>query len=188
MKQLGVASGITEEEQKHKHVHAIQHKLEHLVAVHRQLHRRFATSDLNAKEPKRRVAVREERIKKLEASNRNITESLRNQVEKHVEELIHRRDPISNFRRAKSAPFECHGNIESTSFKTLRGGGAEAPLYHMDRPIHIPPIHEGSLSSSSSSTSEGSISEIGQQRDDPTRASESFFSRLYRSSMVFWRV
>ncbi|CCI11700.1 unnamed protein product [Albugo candida] len=182
--QIGVTSGLTEKEG--KHMQAIQQKLEHLVAVHRQLLRNFATSQMNAKEMKRKVAVRDDRIKKLQASNRQITESLRKQAEKHVEELICLRDQISDFRDAQRTHFECHGNTEGMLIKTLRGGGAAGPLYSFDHPRQcddpVRPIRGGSQRSSASSTSKESIAEVEEklQTQEPFQSSESFFYRLFR--------
>ncbi|KAL0583560.1 hypothetical protein ABG067_006478, partial [Albugo candida] len=102
------------------HMHAIHQKLVHLVGVHRQLLQKFATSEMNAGEWKRRVAVRDDRIKKLEPSNRQIIVSLRKQAEKHVEQLIRLRDQISEIRGAQEAHLQSHGHTEASIIKPFR--------------------------------------------------------------------
>ncbi|KAL0584031.1 hypothetical protein ABG067_006128 [Albugo candida] len=145
------------------HMHAIHQKLVHLVGVHRQLLRKFATSKMNAEEGKRRVAVRDDRIKKLKASNRQITVSLRKQAEKHVEELIRLRDQISELRGAQEANLQSHGYTEGSIIKPFRGRAA-GQLYAIVHPGQwddaVRPIRGESQCSSASSTSEESLTEV----------------------------
>ena len=169
------------------HMHAIHQKLVHLVGVHRQLLRKFATSKMNAEEGKRRVAVRDDRIKKLEASNRQITVSLRKQAEKHVEELIRLRDQISELRGAQEANLQSHGYTEGSIIKPFRGRAA-GQLYAIVHPGQwddaVRPIRGESQCSSASSTSEESLTEVEfeQKTEEFVQWSDSFPYRSLRFS------
>ena len=157
--------------------------------IHRQLLRKFATSEESAKEMKRKVAVRDDHIKKLEACNRHITESA-----EAVREAFGgtHSSTGSDFRlswRTKSS-FESHGNTEGTLIKTLRGGGAAGPLYSFDHPRQcddpVRPIRGGSQYSSASSTSKESIAEVEEKlrTEESFQSSKSFFTGSFGSKMV----
>ncbi|TMW65051.1 hypothetical protein Poli38472_009218 [Pythium oligandrum] len=116
------ASGMSARER--QHMRSIQQKLEQLVAVHRQLLRKYASLELELAEAKKKIALRDERIKQVEANNRIMAGNMRAQAEKHVEELTHLRDQIADFRGAQRSHFEAqmNPNNESNVIKTLRGG------------------------------------------------------------------
>ncbi|KAF4136112.1 Kinesin motor domain [Phytophthora infestans] len=126
------SSGMSARER--QHMRSIQQKLEQLVAVHRQLLRKYASLELELSEAKKKLALRDERIKQVEANNRIMAGNMRAQAEKHVEELTHLRDQIADFRGAQRSHFEAQLNhtnaalvaaMSSTDtgvIKTLRGG------------------------------------------------------------------
>lgn len=118
----GGSSGMSARER--QHMRSIQQKLEQLVAVHRQLLRKYASLELELSEAKKKLVLRDERIKQVEGSNRIMAANMRAQAEKHVEELTHLRDQIADFRGAQRSHFEAqmsHNNADSV-IKTLRGG------------------------------------------------------------------
>jgi kinesin family member 5 len=125
-------SGMSARER--QHMRSIQQKLEQLVAVHRQLLRKYASLELELAEAKKKIALRDERIKQVEANNRIMAGNMRLQAEKHVEELTHLRDQIADFRGAQrshfeqfaqssaATPVESLASSSSSMIKTLRGG------------------------------------------------------------------
>ncbi|DAZ97813.1 TPA: hypothetical protein N0F65_002483 [Lagenidium giganteum] len=115
-------SGMSARER--QHMRSIQQKLEQLVAVHRQLLRKYASLELELSEAKKKLILRDERIKQVEANNRIMAGNMRAQAEKHVEELTHLRDQIADFRGAQRSHFEAQMNItnDTNVIKTLRGG------------------------------------------------------------------
>ncbi|ETP32801.1 hypothetical protein F442_18568 [Phytophthora nicotianae P10297] len=126
------SSGMSARER--QHMRSIQQKLEQLVAVHRQLLRKYASLELELSEAKKKLALRDERIKQVEANNRIMAGNMRAQAEKHVEELTHLRDQIADFRGAQRSHFEAQlnhtnaalvaamGSADTGVIKTLRGG------------------------------------------------------------------
>lgn len=116
------SSGMSARER--QHMRSIQQKLEQLVAVHRQLLRKYASLELELSEAKKKLVLRDERIKQVEANNRIMAGNMRAQAEKHVEELTHLRDQIADFRGAQRSHFEAQMNKSSDAavIKTLRGG------------------------------------------------------------------
>lgn len=115
-------SGMSARER--QHMRSIQQKLEQLVAVHRQLLRKYASLELELSEAKKKLVLRDERIKQVEANNRIMAGNMRAQAEKHVEELTHLRDQIADFRGAQRSHFEAqmNKNADANVIKTLRGG------------------------------------------------------------------
>uniref|UniRef100_M4C178 Kinesin-like protein n=1 Tax=Hyaloperonospora arabidopsidis (strain Emoy2) TaxID=559515 RepID=M4C178_HYAAE len=117
-----------------QHMRSIQQKLEQLVAVHRQLLRKYASLELELSEAKRKLALRDDRIRQVEVNNRIMAGNMRAQAEKHVEELTHLRDQIADFRGAQRSHFEAQlnhtnaalmaamGSADTGVIKTLRGG------------------------------------------------------------------
>uniref|UniRef100_K3WTP4 Kinesin-like protein n=1 Tax=Globisporangium ultimum (strain ATCC 200006 / CBS 805.95 / DAOM BR144) TaxID=431595 RepID=K3WTP4_GLOUD len=118
----GGGSGMSARER--QHMRSIQQKLEQLVAVHRQLLRKYASLELELSEAKKKLVLRDERIKQVEANNRIMAGNMRAQAEKHVEELTHLRDQIADFRGAQRSHFEAQMNKSNDAnvIKTLRGG------------------------------------------------------------------
>uniref|UniRef100_A0AAV1UG35 Kinesin-like protein n=1 Tax=Peronospora matthiolae TaxID=2874970 RepID=A0AAV1UG35_9STRA len=128
------ASSSVTSARERQHMRSIQQKLEQLVAVHRQLLRKYASLELELSEAKKKLALRDERIKQVEVNNRIMAGNMRAQAEKHVEELTHFRDQIADFRGAQRSHFEAQlnhtnaalvatmGNTDTGVIKTLRGG------------------------------------------------------------------
>ncbi len=66
---------------------SLQQRLEQLVAVHRQLLRRYASLELENKEFRKKLAIRDDRIRSLENSNKQIMISTRSQTESYLQDL-----------------------------------------------------------------------------------------------------
>lgn len=169
-KKIDVTSGVTE--QSSENLYAIQRELRHLLAVQRQLLKKVAASEMNAKEAKKRGAVCNGKIKEFKASNRQSTERLRKEAEEHVEELIRLRVPSLH--------------TEETVIKMLGGGGVAGQVVVHPRQWNddARPIRRESRYSSTSSTSDESLAEaedeVGQQTEDSVQLSNSLFDRLFR--------
>ena len=73
---------------------SLQQRLEQLVAVHRQLLRKFAMLELENGEFRKKIQLRDERIRQLENNSRSLTGNMRSQAEKHVAELTNLREQI----------------------------------------------------------------------------------------------
>ena len=73
---------------------SLQQRLEQLVAVHRQLLRKFATLELENVEYKKKIQLRDDRIKSLESGSKLATGNMRQQAERHVAELTSLREQI----------------------------------------------------------------------------------------------
>jgi predicted nucleic acid-binding Zn-ribbon protein len=76
------------------HLRSLQQRLEQLVAVHRQLLRKFASLELETVELKKKTQLKDDRIKQLEGSSRGLISNIRQQAERHVAELTHLREQI----------------------------------------------------------------------------------------------
>lgn len=74
---------------------SLQQRLEQLVAVHRQLLRKFASLELETAELKKKTQLRDERIRQLEGSSRGLISNIRQQAERHVAELTHLREQMT---------------------------------------------------------------------------------------------
>jgi predicted nucleic acid-binding Zn-ribbon protein len=77
------------------HMRSLQQRLEQLVAVHRQLLRKFASLELETVELKKKTQLRDERIRQLEGSSRGLISNIRQQAERHVAELTHLREQMT---------------------------------------------------------------------------------------------
>ena len=71
-----------------------QQRLEQLVAVHRQLLRKFASLELENGELRKKLVLRDDRIKLLEVNAKGLTSSMRQQAERHIAELTELREQI----------------------------------------------------------------------------------------------
>ena len=81
-------------ERERAHMKSLQQRLEQLVAVHRQLLRKFASLELENGELRKKISLRDERIRQLEQNSRSLTANMRLQAERHVSELTNLRDQI----------------------------------------------------------------------------------------------
>jgi kinesin family protein 5 len=66
---------------------SLQQRLEQLVAVHRQLLRKFASLELENAELKKKSQLKDERIKQLENSARSLIGNVRQQTERYMSDL-----------------------------------------------------------------------------------------------------
>ncbi|POM81261.1 Kinesin-like protein [Phytophthora palmivora] len=180
------SSGMSARER--QHMRSIQQKLEQLVAVHRQLLRKYASLELELSEAKKKLALRDERIKQVEANNRIMAGNMRAQAEKHVEELTHLRDQIADFRGAQRSHFEAQlnhtnaalvaamGSTDTGVIKTLRGGS----IYSGDgviRPIRGGGRRKTQLGEAAMGTT--SISGVSAASADAGVPSSGFLTRLF---------
>ena len=117
------------------HNKSLQQRLEQLVAVHRQLLRKFASQDLDASELRKLMTLRDERIYQLECNAKNSTNNLRAQGERHVAELTNLREQIRLMKEEHVQRSDQHymdlqllvgRDNSSGSRRTVRGGHANA--------------------------------------------------------------
>ena len=87
-----MSDSISERDQ--LHLRSLQQRLEQLVAVHRQLLRKFASLELETVELKKKTQLKDERIKQLEGNSRGLISNIRQQAERHVAELTHLREQM----------------------------------------------------------------------------------------------
>jgi uncharacterized protein (DUF3084 family) len=73
---------------------SLQQRLEQLVAVHRQLLRKFGSVELENTELKKKTSLRDERIRQLENNNRGLTGNIRQQSERYLADLATLREQI----------------------------------------------------------------------------------------------
>lgn len=73
---------------------SLQQRLEQLVAVHRQLLRKFGSLELETAELKKKTALRDERIRQLENNSRGLIGNIRQQSERYLAELATLREQI----------------------------------------------------------------------------------------------
>ncbi len=85
---------ITTAEKDKAQMRSLQQRLEQLVAVHRQLLRKFASLELETVELKKKTQLRDERIRQLEGNSRGLIGNIRQQAERHVAELTNLREQI----------------------------------------------------------------------------------------------
>ena len=109
---------------------SLQQRLEQLVAVHRQLLRRFASLEIESSDSRKKILLRDERIKQLEGSSRDLSASVRQQAEKHATELTSLRQQILELRAEYMQRLEMRALERETSQnkgpKVVRGkGGAQ---------------------------------------------------------------
>jgi kinesin family protein 5 len=65
-----------------------------LVIVHRQLLRKFTTIQFDVVEEKKKVQLRDDRIKQLETTQKQSQQSSRQTAERHLQELSYLREQI----------------------------------------------------------------------------------------------
>jgi len=89
-----------------KKFESLQQRLEQLVAVHRQLLRKYAALELEGAEDKKKIALRDERIVQLETNTRTLAMNMRTQAARHVVELTKLREQVSR------CSFQLNGAIQ----------------------------------------------------------------------------
>ena len=106
---------------------SLQQRLEQLVAVHRQLLRRFASLEIESSDSRKKILLRDERIKQLEGNSRGLSASVRQQAEKHATELTSLRQQILELRAEHMQRLEMRALERETSQnkgpKIVRGKG-----------------------------------------------------------------
>lgn len=68
--------------------------MEQLVAVHRQLLRKYASLELENGELRKKLVLRDERITQLELNAKSLTSNIRQQAERYIAELSDLREQI----------------------------------------------------------------------------------------------
>lgn len=81
-------------DREHARLKSLQQRLEQLVAVHRQLLRKFGSLELESSELKKKIQLRDERIRQLEGNGKLLIGNIRQQAERHVSELTQLREQI----------------------------------------------------------------------------------------------
>lgn len=113
----------------------LQQRLEQLVTVHRQLLRKFTSLELENGELKKKIALRNERIKQLETNARKMTGKLRIQIEKHVSELTNLNENIQSMKLEQQQRLEAtQERTRHTGPRVVRGGHAAAAEKSPDSP------------------------------------------------------
>lgn len=93
----GVSASEYLTDRERANMRSLQQRLEQLVVVHRQLLRKFASLELENGEFRKKIMLRDERIKQLESNSRGLTGNMRQQAERHVAELTSLREQIQVF-------------------------------------------------------------------------------------------
>ena len=138
-------------EREKQQARSLQQRLEQLVAVHRQLLRKFAMLELENCEAKKKIQLRDERIRQLEQSSRSIVSNMRGQAERHVADLTHLKEQIQTLRQEQQERMEAasryqpggsssgagvlsSGNKRTTSVRgghSMTGGGGHHEMGEM---------------------------------------------------------
>lgn len=102
----------------------LQHRLEQLVAVHRQLLRKYGSLELENTEIRKKLDVRERAIKRLEGNSKGTFLTLRRQAERHAVELSSLRDQVQALekeRKISPTKVSHHHHVDKGP-RTMRGG------------------------------------------------------------------
>ncbi|CAM9109692.1 unnamed protein product [Phaeothamnion confervicola] len=124
-----VAAAETERERHRRQLKLVQQRLEQLVAVHRQLLRKFAQLELENGDACRKISLRDERIRQLEGNARQLAANLRAQSERHTGELGKVRAEVLTLReeydrQQAAVPLPQPPLLLWQQPRTVRGGGA----------------------------------------------------------------
>lgn len=104
---------------------SLQQRLEQLVAVHRQLLRRYASLELENKEFRRKLQIRDDRIRSLESSNKELIISTRVQGERYLHELGGCKEIIEQLKVEQMKLFkQSQGHNQSQPMMNSRDGPA----------------------------------------------------------------
>ncbi|RHY41100.1 hypothetical protein DYB34_000920 [Aphanomyces astaci] len=110
-----------------QHMRSIQQKLEQLVAVHRQLLRKYASLEAEHNEARQKLGLRDDRIKSLEANTRLMASNMRLQSEKHLEELSALHVQLAELRKNLTLDLEDRVSIDG-SLPAAGGIAASVPV------------------------------------------------------------
>ena len=142
----------------------LQHRLEQLVAVHRQLLRKYGTLELENTEMRKKLDVRERAIKRLEGNSKSTFLALRRQAERHAVELSNLRDQVQSLENERrSSPNKVPHHHAEKGPRTMRGGAGGT---------------HGVNSSPSNSRDPGDPSTNASPKSPPASVVESVFSKL----------
>ena len=108
----------------------LQQRLEQLVHIHRQLLKKYASLDLESGEARKKIALRDDRIRQLEQNGRVLATNMRSQAERHVSELVRLREQVAGLREEQQQQLEARLEASAASarrnggyMRTMRGGG-----------------------------------------------------------------
>ena len=171
------------------HMKSLQLRLEQLVAVHRQLLRKFASLELDSNDMRKKITLRDERIKQLEGNSRGLTTSMRAQAERHVAELSNLREQIQVMRsehvqRVEMARLALENASGSTPKaaggpRTLRGGAS--------RQTTVTPGSAGSSGVAERTVRGGGrgLHSMEEEEESPRAGSGGIFSAGATASSIF---
>ena len=111
------------------HIRSLQQRLEQLVAVHRQLLRRFASLEFENSESRKKLTLRDDRIHQLEENAIGFSSNMRSQAELHAADLSVLRQQIMDLRAEHTQRLEVKP-MHGTKDKTVRGGGGQRSPHH----------------------------------------------------------
>ena len=126
---------------------SLQQRMEQLVAVHRQLLRKYASLELENKEFKKKLSIRDDRIKTMELNHKELVISTRAQAEAYVAEIKMSQAVLENMKQEymkisasnkENKDANTRGLQRVDTQRTLRGGGGgmvkESPIKASDAP------------------------------------------------------
>lgn len=99
---------------------SLQQRLEQLVAVHRQLLRKYSSLELENGELRKKLLLRDNRIKLLESNAKGLTSNIRQQAERHIAELTDLRESIQEMKMEHAQHLES-GNAAASATKHHEG-------------------------------------------------------------------
>lgn len=121
----GTAQQVEDAEQERLRQRSLQQRLEQLVAVHRQLLRKYGTLELECVELKKKTRLRDERIKHLETNAKVAIATGRTQADSHVAELTNLKEAMRLLKSEHEKRIEAFKqDLESGGV----GGGAAARI------------------------------------------------------------
>mmetsp|Transcript_38576 Transcript_38576/g.48723 ORF Transcript_38576/g.48723 Transcript_38576/m.48723 type:complete len:883 (-) Transcript_38576:359-3007(-) len=155
-----------------QHMKSLQQRLEQLVAVHRQLLRKFASLELENSDFRKKIVLRDERIKQLETNAKILAANMRAQAERHVAELTKLREQVSVLREEQMQQRQMESKLftepvhrlPGSEVRAIRGGGG-----HQDSQ-QVRAIRGGGL---------GGTKTGGRASYTSSRNEKSFLSRLF---------
>ncbi|RHY24919.1 hypothetical protein DYB32_008624, partial [Aphanomyces invadans] len=109
-----------------QHMRSIQQKLEQLVAVHRQLLRKYASLEAEHNEARQKLSLRDDRIKSLEANTRLMASNMRLQSEKHLEELSALHVQLAELRKNMAMDLEDRVSLDGSASATSSSASSAA--------------------------------------------------------------
>jgi len=165
-----LSTSTTEEQQlATRHARSLQQRMQQLVAIHRQLLRKYAALEINLAQANKKIQLRDERIHRLEESRSRLS-----QLDKYKSEISSLDVKLNNLIKLHKESFSspslpggtnlrgATGGLSSLALRTLRGGASN---YSSDIKEEAP-----------ISTPQSSASSLSEQKQKLQQ--QSFFSRL----------